>query len=84
MKLIKNPLGGVNDLDQGAVKRAKEVDLLTFPKRISGTNCFNCRWIGNKQNDIGYCTNPKVKQYVNARMCCAIWDTVDSYRPYKK
>lgn len=83
MKLVKNKLGGINDLDASALKRAKETDLLTFDRDINGTNCYNCKWIKNKTQEHGYCGNPKVAQYVNNRMCCAVWDTNASYRPYK-
>lgn len=83
-KLHKNAIGGVNDMDKGAIDRARKTDLVTLPKDVTGTNCFNCRYIKDQFKGIGYCKNPSVLQYVNARMCCALWDRIGAYRPFKK
>jgi hypothetical protein len=63
-------------------KTAKKVDLITLPKSVSGTNCFNCVWVKDKKGKIRFCDNPKVKEDVNERMCCAEWDHPDVKRPF--
>lgn len=80
-----NKNGGINPQSQEDLIKAKEVDLITLPKDIKGTNCFNCKFnkIVDTENRIGYCTNPKVKQLVNERMCCALWDNKGVERPWK-
>lgn len=84
MNIVKNKLGGVNDMDPEALERAKKVDLVTFDKDVSGTNCYNCKWIRNKTSEDGFCVNQKVLQYVNGHMCCALWSGKNEYRPYKR
>lgn len=85
MPLDRNDLGGVNDMDKSALERAKKSDLVTLPSNVQGTNCYNCRWIGSPKKAYGaMCKNPKVQQYVNARMCCALWDAKGVYRPFKQ
>lgn len=83
-ELIKNEAGGINDMAKNAIERAKKVDLITFPSSVSGTNCFNCRFIQDKMKGYGYCTNKEVAQYVNGQMCCNRWDLKGTYRPFKK
>jgi hypothetical protein len=81
----KNVLGGINDTAQDAIERAKAVDLVTFPKDIMSTNCYNCTWTGlHKSSDRTLCNHPKVRQYVNARMVCSLWTTYGEYRPFKR
>lgn len=82
-KLIKNDNGGIEDHNKGALERAKNVDLITFPKSISGTNCFNCQWIRDKDKGIGYCFNKDVKQHVSGRMCCNNWNNDGTLRAWK-
>ncbi len=83
--LEKNDLHGINDMEEDALKRAKEVDLVTLPKDVKGTNCYNCRWIDSTKKAYGkMCNNPKVKQYVNERMCCALWANKGMYTPFKR
>jgi hypothetical protein len=68
-----NPLGGVYIDNKAAIDRAKAADLITLPKNIQGTNCLNCKFVSLVRSNYGYCMNPKVKQNVNNRMCCALW-----------
>lgn len=53
------------------LERAKNVDLITLPKDIKGTNCANCKFIDIERE---YCTHKDVAQKVSPRMCCALWD----------
>lgn len=80
-----NKLGGVSELDAPALERAKKSDLVTLPEDIEGTNCYNCKYISPYKND-GYamCLQPRVRQFVNERMCCALWDNKDCYRAFGK
>lgn len=80
--LKQNSLGGIYDDNPQALVRAKEVDLLTLPKKVTGTNCFNCQFINHIQYGKGMCSHPKVKQMVNGRMCCALWSNKESWKPY--
>jgi hypothetical protein len=85
MPLEKNDLGGINDHDGEALERAKAVDLITLPQDIKGTNCYNCKWISSDKKSYGaMCKQPKVKQYVNQRMCCILWSSKGEYRPFKR
>lgn len=85
MPLEKNDLGGINDIDIGAIQRARKADLITLPRVVEGTNCFNCKWIDSAKKPYGkLCTHPKVKQYVNERMCCALWSAKGMYTPFKR
>lgn len=85
MSLEKNDLGGVNDMSNVALVHAKRVDLVTLPESVRGTNCYNCKWISaQKEKDSAFCRNVSVKQYVNNRMCCALWDAKGTYRPFDK
>lgn len=85
MQLEKNDLGGINDTDYAAEQRAKKADLVTLPENVKGTNCYNCKWVSNDKKTYGsMCRHPKVKQYVNGRMCCALWANVDMYQPFKR
>lgn len=82
-----NKLGGINETDKAALNRAKEVDLITLPKNVEGTNCYNCKWISSHEDeryDASMCTHPKVRQYVNERMCCILWTSSGEYRPFKR
>ena len=85
--LKENKLGGVNEHDKTALDRARKVDLVTLPKGVKGTNCFNCKYISahdNDEYDAAMCINPYVRQYVNERMCCDLWSGVGEYRPFKR
>lgn len=83
--LKENELGGINEMDQPALHRAKEVDLITLPASIHGTNCYNCKWISSHRTDEkGMCTHSRVRQYVNGRMCCILWTNPKEYRPFKR
>lgn len=82
----ENQLGGVTNAEPGDMERAKKADLITLPPAIKGTNCFNCKYISDKdglEKGLGYCKHPKVKQYVTNRMCCALWDSSGSIRAWE-
>ena len=83
MNIEFNELGGVLAEDKEQIERAKEADLITLPKVIKGTNCFNCRFIRNIKTALGFCSHPKVKQPVNERMCCIFWSNPGEYRQFK-
>jgi hypothetical protein len=82
--LMKNPIGGLNDMRNDALKRAQQADLVTLPPNVRGTNCFNCKFLKDRVPSHGYCSNHQVAQVVNSRMCCALWDAQGTYRPFKK
>lgn len=85
MPLEKNDLGGINDTDYAAIERARKADLITLPENVKGTNCSNCQWIDTVKKPYGkMCTHPKVKQYVNERMCCSLWANKGMYSPFKR
>lgn len=69
----------MNGLKDAALQRAKKTDLVTLPANVQGTNCGNCEYF--KAN---YCVNPKVRQPVNPRMCCALWDAPGTKRAWEK
>lgn len=82
----KNKQGGIDVESKESKERAKEVDLLTMPKGIEGTNCANCKFVEiiDPKESIGFCKHPKVLLPVSKRMCCALWDAVGSLRIWKK
>lgn len=90
--IMLNKLDGLNPTSKVDETKAKKADLVTLPEGIKGTNCFNCRFIGNKsslyENDkkteAAMCNHPEVKQMVNERMCCAFWDAKGTLRSWKK
>jgi len=83
--LKENKLDGVNETDKPALERAKKVDLVTLPKDVEGTNCYNCRWISEYKHEYyAMCTEPRVRQNVNERMCCILWSGKGEYRPFKR
>jgi hypothetical protein len=85
MPLERNDLDGINDMDKDALERAKSVDLVTLPKDVKGTNCYNCKWISlNKKPYGSMCKNKKVNQFVNARMCCVLWANKGMYEPFER
>jgi hypothetical protein len=63
--------------------RAKNVDLLTLPDSVSGTNCSNCMHVDGSPEH-GYCRHPKVRMPVNEHMCCALWDNRQAIRHFSK
>lgn len=79
-----NKLGGINETDKMALERAHHVDLVTLPKDVEGTNCYNCKWISSSKSKMAMCTHPKVRQLVNERMCCILWSHDGEYRPFKR
>lgn len=79
-----NRQGDVKTKDVEELRRAKKADLVTLPKSVLGTNCFNCKWIKSKRDDIGYCSQPKVAQDVSKHQCCALWDNEGVMREFGK
>jgi len=77
--LKTNSVGGLIPEDK---KKAKHVDLITLPKNVEGTNCFNCKWVMNKKGDIRHCDHPEVQSFVNKRMCCGKWDNPGAKRDF--
>ena len=77
-----NRQGGVEIRSHEDLLRAKKADLITLPKDVTGTNCFNCKWIKNKEGKVGYCSHPKVAQDVSERQCCANWDNSKTLREF--
>lgn len=80
--IIINKLGGINNVMDDCVNRAKEVDLITLPKDIKGANCSNCAFFNDISERIGYCLHKRVKQNVNNRMCCVLWTHPAESRMY--
>ena len=78
-----NELGGVEAENKEQLEKAKNVDLVTLPRDVRGTNCFNCKFIKNKMIKHGYCSHPKVSQNVNGRMCCILWSATGEHRQFK-
>lgn len=84
MEVIRNHLGGINEVNNSALERAQAADLVTLPQSVKGTNCFNCKFIRDIEDKKGYCSHKKVLQYVNGRMCCALWSSTGMYAPFKR
>lgn len=55
------------------------VDLITFPKDVTGTNCGNCEYFDNN-----YCKNKEVLSPVTDHMCCNRWDHKGTTRQWEK
>lgn len=74
--------GGLKPIDEA---RAKDVDFVTLPKKIEGTNCANCSVFFRKLKGkkYGFCIHPKVRMPVNNRNCCKLWDAYDTGRHFK-
>lgn len=69
--------------DSKDIQRAKTADLITFPKRVTGAVCSNCRFVNlDKQ----YCNHPEVDQDLFdgvSRMCCSFWDADGTKRAWE-
>lgn len=81
---IRNKLGGLDPQEKHLQQRAKGADLITLPKDVSGTNCYNCMYVRDKTKDEGFCSHPKVKMLVDKRMCCSFWDNKGVQRSFGK
>lgn len=64
-----------------AIEIAKNVDLITLPKKIFGTNCAfkNCKWTDANN----FCTHPKILLPVTYRMSCSLYDNEEALRSWK-
>ncbi len=78
-----NDNGGLDYKDKESNEKAKNVDLISFPKNIQGTNCFNCEYIEKIDEDIGFCTNNIVKLFVTKQMCCNAWTEKGTTRSWE-
>lgn len=66
-------------------ERALKADLVILPKNVPGTNCGNCRFVQKDTCEPGlFCTHPKVKMHVTAKMCCKFWDAEGTDRSLQK
>lgn len=87
-----NNHGGTIPANERERSRAEQVDLVTLPVKVEGTNCGNCKFISGAQtlgvdrsgNEVsgGFCNHPKVYQEVTNRMCCALWDSPGTLRDF--
>lgn len=59
------------------VEKAKQADLVLFPKGIKGTNCGNCRYFEDN-----YCLHLYVNQQVKKEWTCSYWDVEGLIRPW--
>lgn len=64
-----NDQGGIDPTDQAGLERAEAADLITMPGKQKVTSKVAC-------------VHPKVKLWVNSRMCCAFWDAPGTHRAY--
>lgn len=76
----KEKYGVLANAEGNALSRAKDVDLVTLPENVEGTNCGNCEYVNHKQK---FCDNPKVLLPVSERMCCALWDAEGTLRAWE-
>lgn len=81
---VRNKLGGIDPEDKHLIERSKQADLVTLPKDVKGTNCYNCMYITDKRKEAGYCKHPKVKMLVDEKMCCSYWDNKGVHRSFGK
>ena len=65
-----NSRGGII-MNGERLERAKANDLVTLPT-------FDA------PGEPHVCTNPKLNQPVNDRMCCALWDNLDARREWER
>lgn len=83
--VVLNRQGGVNPQNLFQLARARVVDLVTLPKHIDGTNCFNCLHArATKNPSVRFCKHPLVQQPVTKRNCCGVWDAKGTLRPTLK
>lgn len=62
-----------------AKSTAKEVDLISIPRSINGTNCGNCYF-----SEKGVCAHKNIKLPITDKMCCSLWDNTNSMRSWDK
>ncbi len=79
---VLNEIGGYRYSEEQN-KIAKKVDLLTLPKGVEGTNCFNCVFIKKYDNHTGFCINKDIQLPVTSKMCCALWYGEGSFRSWE-
>lgn len=70
-----NEEGGITPYTPEQVEKYRQVDLITLPQMVPGTNCGNCTYFKEqKTGEFALCKHPKVLEPVTERMCCALWD----------
>jgi hypothetical protein len=68
----KNDQGGF-DPTPAQYSKFKKVDLITLP--VEGTNCGNCMFFReSNEKGVGFCIHEQVREWVNNKMCCALWN----------
>lgn len=81
-----NDQGGIVPESDRDAALARQVDLITLPVEIPGTNCGNCMYVRDALRFqglvVGFCIHPKVRQDVSDRMCCALWDAQGVIRDF--
>jgi len=82
MKNIQTPGFIQKASKSNKTERAKHSDLITLPESVKGTNCGNCKYVQELENDILDCRHEEVAQTVTERMCCSYWDHQDVKRPW--
>ena len=63
-------LGGITPLEPKQISRAKDVNLITLPKNIKASACYNCKY----SSDMGWCKNSGVAQPIEKDYLCHYWD----------
>lgn len=57
-----------------SIFRAKDVNLIRLPKKIkNGSNCKNCNYWRDANEEVGYCSFSQVSLYVSERQVCNYW-----------
>jgi hypothetical protein len=81
-----NNQGGTIPSNETDKQRAEAADLITLPRAIEGTNCFNCEYIrplkGAGARGVGDCVHPDVAQMVTFRQCCIFWNAPGTRRDF--
>lgn len=73
MNIDKN--GGIEYLDEQALKKAKAAGLISLPMHLNqGINCGNCTFFKTMAAKVGHCTNAKVDVPVTHYQCCNHYD----------
>lgn len=75
-----NERGGY-DYSGKALDTARNVDLITLPPGVQGTNCAAGNCMYRKE---GLCIHPKINLPVTDRMSCAWWDNTEVNREWGK
>lgn len=77
--------GGIVPPDN-MMEASEEFDFVTLPEEIPGTNCRNCRFAKevDEENEVYVCTHPSLYGlHITERNCCALWDAEGTLRHWK-